>query len=434
VSHGHGHGHSHRAAKDADDAVHVNAAPKWILLGVLGLALVATVVGIVAWWPSHGVVTDRAALERASISYAAPGVTFPRGTVTAITPACPASGSTSSGSGSSGAPTCGTITVDLGGGQHETVSVPPEVSGSSLSEGDKVELTRTPGSGANPTTYAYFTILRGGSLLWLAVLFAVVVIAVARWRGLFAIVGLAFGGAVIWWFLLPALYDGSPGIPVALVSAAAIMFVVLYMTHGISLRTSTALAGTLLGVGLTAAIGTVTAVGANLTGIADEAGSTLQILRPETDFRSLLGAAVVIAGLGVLNDVTITQASAVWELRAATPDASRRRVFASAMRIGRDHIASTIYTIVFAYVGTAVIGLMLLQIYDRPLLDLVSNEQLAEEIVRTLASAIGLVLAVPVTTAVAAVLASPGHKPARPTGRRVAGRVDPQIDGAVQAS
>jgi len=404
MGHAHAHVHSHRATKGAEDAVHVDPLPRGILLGGLALALLATVVGLVVWWPSHSPTTDRAALDEAGIRFAVPGATYPRGTVVDVGPACPAGTSSSSGHGG-----CGTMTVDLGGGHTERVSIPPEISTSGLAKGDDVELLRTPGADGGPPTYAYFTILRGHALLWLTLLFVVVVVAVARWRGLFALLGLVFGAAVVWWFLLPSLYDGAPGVGVALVSAAAIMFVVLYSTHGLSIRTSTALAGTLVGIGLTAGIGAVTATTAHLTGIADESGTLLQTLSPTVDFRALLGAAVVIAGLGVLNDVTITQASAVWELRAASPHASRPKIFAGAMRIGRDHIASTIYTIVFAYVGTAVIGLLLLQIYDRPLFDLVSNEQLAEEIVRTLASAIGLVLAVPVTTALAVLLVPPAR-------------------------
>jgi uncharacterized membrane protein len=414
---GHGHGHSH-AAGGLDASVRVGTVPRVALLGGLALALLATVVGMVVWWPSHGVTPSAAAAADAGVRFAAPGVTFPEGSVTAVGPACPASGS------GSAAPTdCNTITVDLGAEGQQKVTVPPEVATSGIAEGDRVELFRTPPNGSNPATYSYFTTLRGHTLLWLALLFVVVVLAVARLRGLLAILGLAVGGAVVWWFLLPALYAGSPGMGVAMVSAAAIMFVVLYTTHGFSLRTSTALAGTLVGIVLTAAIGAIAMGGAHLTGIADEGGTLLQTLSPTVEFRALLGAAIVIAGLGVLNDVTITQASAVWELRAATPDASRARIFASAMRIGRDHIASTIYTIVFAYVGTAVIGLLLLQVYGQPLIDLVSTEQLAEEIVRTLASAIGLVLAVPVTTAFAAALAAPGARaPKPPAGRRIAGR------------
>jgi uncharacterized membrane protein len=381
-----------------------------LLLGGLALALIATVAGLVGWWPSHGVNADQAAAEQVGVRFAAPGVTFPHASVVSVGPACPTS-TTSTGGSTSG---CGMLEVDLGSGQGTVrVTVPPEVTGSGLHKGDQVELLRTPAGKGTPATYSYFTTLRGHALLWLALLFVVVVGAVARLRGLLALVGLAFGGAVVWYFLLPALYDGAPGAGVALVSAAAIMFVVLYMTHGLSLRTSTALAGTLMGVALTAGIGAFTMSGAHLTGIADEGGTLLQSLSPNLDFRALLAAAIVIAGLGVLNDVTITQASAVWELRAATPDASRRRIFTGAMRIGRDHIASTIYTIVFAYAGSALAVLMLLSLYDRPIWELLSTETLSEEIVRTLASAIGLVLAVPLTTLVA-VLTVTGPKNAEP--------------------
>jgi uncharacterized membrane protein len=238
--------------------------------------------------------------------------------------------------------------------------------------------------------------------------FVVVVVLVAGRRGIMAVLGLVVSAATLYWFLLPALLSGSNGLAVACVSASAIMFVVLYSTHGWSLRTSTALAGTLVGIALTAGIGTVVIDGAHLTGIPDETGSMLSSFAGGgLDFQGLLACGLVLAGLGVLNDVTITQASSVWELRAAAPQAPRRQVFAGAMRIGRDHIASTIYTIVFVYAGAALVVLMLLYVYDRPPLDLVSSELLGEEIVRTFASAIGLVLAVPVTTAIAALIAGP---------------------------
>jgi uncharacterized membrane protein len=241
------------------------------------------------------------------------------------------------------------------------------------------------------------------------------VLAVGRWRGLYALASLAFGAAVVWWFLVPALMDGSPGIGVALTGSSLIMFVVLYLTHGLSLRTSTALAGTLAGIAITAVLAAVAVDDARLTGISDDAGSLLRGFGEGLDFPSLLGCALVIAGLGVLNDVTITQASAVWELRAASPHASRREIYAGAMRIGRDHIASTIYTIVFAYVGTALFVLMLLSVYDRSILELRSTEQLAEEIVRTLVTSIGLVLAVPVTTMVGVLIAAPTRPEALPS-------------------
>ena len=118
---------------------------------------------------------------------------------------------------------------------------------------------------------------------------------------------------------------------------------------------------------------------------------------------------MVIAGLGVLNDVTVTQASAVWELRSLRPNALRPEVFASAMRIGRDHIASSVYTLVFAYAGSAMTILLLITAYQRGLAEVATTEQIGQEIVRTLVGAIGLVLAVPITTFVAVWLA-PGPR------------------------
>ena len=146
---------------------------------------------------------------------------------------------------------------------------------------------------------------------------------------------------------------------------------------------------------------------ADIQTAADYLPGFLQSLVGGLDFQGLFACAVVVAGLGVLNDVTITQASSVWEIRAAAPTMHRRQVFASGMRIGRDHIASTIYTIVFAYAGSALAVLLILQLYGVPFDVLLTTEEIGEEIVRTLASAIGLVLAVPLTTGIAA-LTVPG--------------------------
>jgi uncharacterized membrane protein len=191
-------------------------------------------------------------------------------------------------------------------------------------------------------------------------------------------------------------------VAVALVTASAIMYVVLYLAHGVSIRTSTALAGTLGGILMTAAIAAAAVRTSHLSGVSDETGDLLSGYVGGLDFPSLLMGAIVIAGLGVLNDVTITQSSAVWELRAAAPELTRTELFRSAMRIGRDHIASTIYTIVFAYAGAALSVLLLVYLYKLPWLDLLGTEDIATEVARTLCSAIGLVLAVPLTTAIAA--------------------------------
>jgi uncharacterized membrane protein len=378
------------------------------LLSALALAAVVTLVGVLQLWPSGSAAPKMSS----SAAFGAPGVTFPRARVLAVQPPCPVTtppaGTNAPDTGYTLSRTCGNITVRIAGTSRQvTVQVPPEVSHSGLQAGDQVQLVRAPPGQGQPASYTYFTTDRRGSLFWFAAVLVTVVIAVARWRGLMALVTLGVGAWTITQFVLPALMAGESGLLVALAGSSAIMFVVLYATHGLSLRTSAALAGTLVGVALTGAAGDYAVHASRLTGISDETGGTLAAFIPGLNFPGLLTCGLIVAGLGVLNDVTITQASAVWELRAVAPQMPRRQVFSSAMRIGRDHIASTIYTIVFAYAGASLVVLLLLNIYDRPMLQLISNEAIAEEIVRTLASAFGLVLAMPITTAIAVAVASP---------------------------
>jgi uncharacterized membrane protein len=408
-----GAGHSHRAdARSADVAV--PAGPRWTLLVVLAALAVATVVGLVSLWPDG----DRVSEVEEDVSFAAPGVTFPRATVTEVQPACPA---VTSEDGRATAPqpgeddACGriSVTVDEGAsdGERAQIGVPPHVSASGLEPGDQVRLMRIPVAEGEAPQFSYFGTERPRPLLFLTILFVVVVVAVARHRGLFALVGLAFAAWLIATFLLPGVLSGESAVVAGLVTCSAIMFVVLYITHGFSIRTSVALAGTLAGLSITATLGMASVDSTNLTGVSDEGGGVLQSFAAELDFQGLLICAVMIAGLGVLNDVTITQASAVWELRAASPDMSRRGLWASGMRIGRDHVASTIYTIAFAYAGVSLILLLVLQLYDRPLLDLLSVEEITQEVVRTLVTSIGLVLAMPITTAIAVALVPPPVDP-----------------------
>lgn len=378
---GHGHGHG-----DGGD-VEIGRGPRTALMAFLALVAVATAVGVWLLWPAGDEVDALAD----SVPFAAEGVTFPSAEVVRVEPAC--------ADGDDGT-ACGQLVIRLDGAEAR-VTVPPQVLESDLGAGDTVRLVRTPGVEGEPARVSWYGVERTTPIWLLTGLFALVVVAVARLRGVLALVGLVFAGLVLWQFVLPALLVGEPAVAVGLVGSAAIMYVVLYTTHGLSIRTSAALAGTHVGVLLTALLGWLAVGATRLTGVADEGANTLTTFAPDLDFSGLLTCAVVIAGLGVLNDVTITQSSAVWELRAAAPEMSRPRLFASAMRIGRDHIASTIYTIVFAYAGTALTVLLVLQLYGLPIADLLATEEIAQEVVRTLATSIGLVLAVPVTTAIA---------------------------------
>jgi uncharacterized membrane protein len=190
---------------------------------------------------------------------------------------------------------------------------------------------------------------------------------------------------------------------VGLVACSAIMFIVIYVTHGFSTRTTTALLGTLFGLLLTSGLGFATARWAHLTGVTGEDDFVLTASAPDLTLTSVIICGIIVAGLGVLNDVTVTQASSVWEL--ADSARSRRDLYRRAMRIGRDHIASSVYTIAFATAGAALSTLLLLSIYQMPLGDVLRSETFAGEIVRTLVGSIGLVLAVPLTTFIGTMLA-----------------------------
>jgi hypothetical protein len=204
---------------------------------------------------------------------------------------------------------------------------------------------------------------------------------------------------------------------VGLIGSAAIMFVALYAAHGFSARTTTALVGTLFGLILIAVLGYVATKWSHLTGVAAEDDYVLAAAAPDLTLTSVVICGIIVAGLGILNDVTITQASAVWEL--ADQSATHRHLFSRAMRIGRDHIASTVYTIAFATAGASLGVFLLIKINNRPLLDVLLTERFAAEVLSILVGAIGLVLAVPLTTAVgvAVVRASGSGRPlVRPAG------------------
>lgn len=409
-----GHGHSHGAAHAK---VEVGTRARNALVAFLTIVGVMSVAGLIWLWPSQ------AELDAAITPvYDAPGVTYESGVIQEVIDGCE-----SMADSGSEAP-CQTARVEIGTGEDVGQVVDVELLGpqsqAGLRAGDSVEVARI--ATETGPIYSYSGTNRMPVLIVLAALFVLCVVAVARWKGLFALVGLGVAAWLLMGFILPGLIVGKPGMPVALAGSTAILFVVLYVAHGVSIRTSTALAGTLLGLAATTGLGWVSVRAARLSGFSDEMEYDLAQLVGGLDFQELLMVAIIIGGLGVLNDVTITQSSAVWELRAAAPDWSRTKVFAAGMRIGRDHIASTIYTIVFAYAGGALAVLLLLYFTNRGAIELLGVELFASEAVRTLGSAIGLVLAVPITTGIAALTVGPAREPDGQLARR-AGVAPPDV-------
>ena len=276
----------------------------------------------------------------------------------------------------------------------------PEESKSAIRIGTAVWMIYDTDAMATGTPFLFTDIKRGNALAIMGLLYVIIVGAVAGKRGFLALLGLAASTLVIVFFILPSLMAGKPPMLVTLVGVGAIMFLSVYLAHGITIRTTTALLGTLLGLIVTVLLAYAGTRAAGLSGASDEDALILGTQLPALALPSLFICGIVVAGLGALNDVTITQASAVWELDETDPQMPRRKLFSRAMRIGRDHIASTVYTLAFAYVGTALPTLILAMLSQRPFLELLTVSQIAEEIVRTLVASIGLVLAIPATTAV----------------------------------
>ncbi|HEV3475087.1 MAG TPA: YibE/F family protein [Actinomycetota bacterium] len=309
-----------------------------------------------------------------------------------------------------GGVTCRRITFHLREGPDQGTTVEQEFvqtpSSPDLSAGDQVSLARDP-QAAPGFEYRFLDRDRGSLLLWLAAGFAVAVVALGRLRGLAALAGLAVSIGVLLSFVLPAILDGRNPLAVALVGASAIAFLALYLAHGFSTMTTVALMGTIGSLVLTAVLANISVGLAELSGFASEEAVVVQIGAAQIDLVGIILGGVVIGALGAIDDMTVTQASAVWELRAANPRMSRASLTAAGLRIGRDHVASTVNTLALAYAGASMPVLLLLILSRQSLATVVSGEVIATEVVRTVVGSIGLVVAVPLTTWLAALAASP---------------------------
>jgi uncharacterized membrane protein len=390
----HAHGPDPDAPPPTEEALGERRRAVWLMLLLLVPVGLATIVGLVALWPDG--TPSRA--QQVAQTYLPPGMTYPDGRVVSVEPfEC--------GTDAAHPATCANAVVEVqdgeGAGDFQQIEIQADVYASGIEKGDTLVLTRD-GGAERGADYGFFDYERSAPIVTLAIAFAVVVGLVARLRGLASLLGLAFAFAILLTFVLPGLLADESPILVSLVGSAAIMFVVLYLAHGFSARTTTALVGTLFGLGMVAVLGAVGVSAARLTGLTTEDTTMLQGYDPTLNFSGFVLAGVVVAGLGVLNDVTITQASAIWQLHDASPEMTWRQLFDRGMAIGRDHIASTVYTIVFAYAGAALPLLLLFELYSMPFWTALTSSAVAEEVIRTAVGAIALVLAVPVTTAVGA--------------------------------
>ena len=409
-SHSPAHGHSHAPA-DAPVSAHTAKVVNWILIP----SAVLTVVALILLWPGSNARPSAPASSGDQRGY---------GEVRSVTQtACPATGDGTTTAGPKPGQACGSATVHIstgaGSGQTVKVDLPHGAGAPTLAVGDKVVLSHLANA---PPGVAEFNVIdhqRGRPLVLMLAVCALVIVAFGRLRGFTALIALVVSFAGLLWFVIPAILDGSSPLLVAIVGSAAIMFAVLYLTHGVNVHTSVAVLGTLASLVVTGVLGAAFTASTELTGFGTEEAFFLSVMGTNVDMRGLLLAGIIIGALGVLDDVTVTQASTVAEL--APTATSRIELYRAATRIGRAHVASAVNTIVLAYAGASLPLLLLLTAAGQDVSDLLTSEFLAQEIVRSAVGTIGLVAAVPITTALATLVAEirhPDHDHHAPHPRR----------------
>ncbi|SEG44869.1 Uncharacterized membrane protein [Actinacidiphila yanglinensis] len=414
---GHGHGHSHGHAHGPVPPVSRHL--RKVIAAVLVPFAAAVLAGLVLLWPGgapgharSGVGFDQQTrpgkvVQLVHVSCKAAGALPNTDGSDGSSAGGDAGGSSAAGTGTAG-DDCQKATIEVMKGPDKgtkfTEIVQPDQT-RRYTKGEGVVLAYAPNAPKN-LRYSVTDVDRGVPVALLAGIFALLVVLVGRLRGIMALVALAISFGILTLFILPAILRGDNPLLVAVVGGSAIMLIALYLCHGVSARTSVAVLGTLCSLFLIGALGSVFISWARLTGNTSDETGLIHTLYPDIQIKGVLLAGVIIGSLGVLDDVTVTQVAAVWELKDADPTASRRKLYGAGMRIGRDHIASVVNTLVMAYAGAALPLLLLFSIARSGVLQVASSELVAEEIVRTLVGSIGLVASVPLTTALAALVVS----------------------------
>ncbi|MFG2640958.1 YibE/F family protein [Streptomyces sp. NPDC048370] len=406
---GHGHAHSHSHGPAAPVSRHLRR----VIAAVLIPFATAVVVGLVVLWPGGAPEHERTGVGFDRQTYQGEVVSVEKidcKDVNAAQVPPTADPSTPEGREAANAQQgeCEKATIEVTSGPDKGrtfVEIVQPDAPRQLDDGQGVVVAYAPDA-PRDLQYSVTDVNRKVPLAVLGLIFAVAVVLVGRMRGVMALIALAVSFMILTFFILPAILQGSNPLVVAVVGSSAIMLIALYMCHGLSARTSVAVLGTLISLLLIGLLGSLFIGWASLSGNTDDNTGLIHGLYPDIDMSGLLLAGIIIGSLGVLDDVTVTQTSAVWELHQADPKLGPRGLYRAGIRIGRDHIASVVNTLVLAYAGAALPLLLLFSIAQSSVGTVANSELVAEEIVRTLVGSIGLVASVPVTTVLAALVVS----------------------------
>jgi uncharacterized membrane protein len=267
--------------------------------------------------------------------------------------------------------------------------------------GERVELYFAPDPGGR-RSFVVSDWVRRPALLWLLGLFTVAAFLVAGFKGLRAVLATGASLVIVVSYVVPAILAGRDPILVSLLGVGGILLLAIYFVHGVSWSTTAAMVGTFAAVAVTMALGMGFSDAARLTGLGTEDAMFLLAVAPQVALRGLLLAGLLIGALGALTDITIVQASVVRELAHTDPTLGLRELYRKGMNVGRDHVGSLVNTLVLAYTGAGLSLFLLLHVSEVPAARVFNLELVANEVVHTLVGSIGLILAVPITTILAA--------------------------------
>lgn len=289
-------------------------------------------------------------------------------------------------------------------GEERTISDSPFV----VEVGDKVYV-RYLETSQGDEYYSIQEPYRLPALLLILGVFLVGVLIFGGKQGFLSLIALFISFGAIFKLLFPQIIDGGNVVVIATLGALASLFVVMYMTHGFTRLTTSAFLGCSLSVLVTLLFAKYAVDIANLTGFATEESVYLNIATGgNLDFVALLVGGIIIGVIGVIDDVSITQASVVNQLRLANKELSSSALYAKAIKVGKDHMGAVINTLILAYTGAALPLVLLLYVSTSPVLQLVNSEVIATEIIRSIVGSVGLLLAVPLTTLISVILIKKG--------------------------
>lgn len=273
-------------------------------------------------------------------------------------------------------------------------------------EGDLLVLTDSKGpDGISNLTITDY--VRRTPIFILFLIFVVLAIIVGTKRGLSSLFGMGITFAILFYYVLPQISKGTDPLLVSSLTAFAVIPLTFFLSHGINKKTFSAIAGTFLTLLIVGVMAYISVEQAHLTGFASEEASYLSVMKNgHINIKGLLFAGIVIGLLGVLQDITVSQAAIVYQLKKASKNMPTSELFARAMDVGRDHIASMTNTLILVYAGASLPLLLLFINNPLPFSQLINSEQIAQEIIVALISSIGLILAVPITTLITTLITS----------------------------